>query len=178
MKQRFIITGGPCSGKTSLIEQLAIKGHSTFSEAARKVIQQELRKNSDALPWENNIAFSELVIHQQKKDHQNAEVDLNFYDRGIPDVLGYLLYYKQRNLIPLFMEKTQQFNYEKKVFILPPWEKIYAKDLERKEPFEEAQKIHKALSLTYTKLNYNLIEVPCASYQERINFILSHVTGK
>lgn len=66
----------------------------------------------------------------------NEIVDTNsdriiFFDRGLPDTLCYM---KMEN-IPV----TEEFNktikdtiYNKKVFILPPWNKIYENDTERK----------------------------------------------
>ena len=42
---RVVITGGPSTGKTSLINSLGNNGFNVFNEAARKVIQQQLINN-------------------------------------------------------------------------------------------------------------------------------------
>ena len=53
-----VITGGPCSGKTTLVDQLADKGFRTVPETARLYIEKEMargrtideiRENADAL---------------------------------------------------------------------------------------------------------------------------------
>ncbi|MBT5403089.1 MAG: AAA family ATPase, partial [Crocinitomicaceae bacterium] len=41
--KNFIITGGPGSGKTAIINELSHRGIPCFSEVARSVIIQEMR---------------------------------------------------------------------------------------------------------------------------------------
>ena len=40
----YVITGAPCSGKTTLIDNLADLGYNTVPEAGRKYIENELAK--------------------------------------------------------------------------------------------------------------------------------------
>ncbi|TIV93045.1 MAG: ATPase, partial [Mesorhizobium sp.] len=47
----FVVTGGPGSGKTSLIEALALKGIQHMPEAGRAIIQDQVRIKGNALPW-------------------------------------------------------------------------------------------------------------------------------
>jgi predicted ATPase len=47
----FALTGGPGSGKTSLIEALKARGHATTEEAGRGVIREEMRDGGNGLPW-------------------------------------------------------------------------------------------------------------------------------
>ena len=56
--------------------------------------------------------------------------------------------------------------------ILKPWLKIYSKDEERYESFEEAKKIHEHLVSTYSRFNYQLISIPEDSVDNRIKFVL------
>ena len=41
---KYIITGGPCVGKTTVLEKLAFKGFETVSESSRIVIDYERKK--------------------------------------------------------------------------------------------------------------------------------------
>ncbi len=172
MKKRYIITGAPCSGKSTLIQLISKKNIPVFQEAARLVIQEQLEKKSDNVPWINNRAFSSLVIEKQQRDFQNSKEGLNFYDRGIPDVSAYLHHHNQQHLIQEFANVTMQNKYEKDVFILPPWREIYAKDEARVETFEEAEKVDAHLKTVYTDFGYNLITVPFDSPINRLKFIL------
>ncbi len=170
--QRIIITGAPCTGKTTILQTLAKMGFSTFDEVARVVIKQELQNGSDVLPWLNLDAFSRAVLPFQIKNHEKAVEGLNFYDRGIPDIAAY----QQKSNQGIFEELQKAINeyrYHDKVFITPPWKEIYENDNERKESFEEAMMIHDFLVKVYTDNSYELIEIPKVNLEERLKFVLS-----
>ena len=42
--EKYIITGGPCTGKTTMLEQIAQKGFKKIEECAREIIQEEEAK--------------------------------------------------------------------------------------------------------------------------------------
>lgn len=175
-KGRHIITGAPSTGKSTVIKELSLT-HETFPEVARIIIQQELALNSENVPWINNHEFSNLVVKQQIKDYQAQKNSLSFYDRGLPDVIAYLHYHKQEELTNQFILQAKKYKYSNKVFLLPPWEKIYQKDLERRESFKEAIKVHHQLIASYTNLKYEIIEVPFVSPKERVKFILDRINS-
>lgn len=171
--RRIVITGGPCTGKTTIIHQLQKLGHEVFHEAARKIIRQELQKQSNAVPWDNVETFSQLVLAQQVIDFNDMKTNLAFYDRGIPDLVGYM---NHANLAP-FNElqtatKTHAYN---SVFICPPWQEIYTTDTERKESYPQAELIHKKLNIAYQNSGYKTIIVPKKDMLSRIDFILNHL---
>jgi len=175
--QRIIITGAPGTGKTSILDALQQKGHSVFKEVARAVIKEELLLNSDVLPWKNINAFSKKVLPLQINNHQKAVKGLNFYDRGIPDIAAY----QKKSNEDIFEElenAIHRYRYHNNVFITPPWPEIYAMDNERKEHFEEAMLIHEYLVKYYTQYNYELIEIPKLSIEERVKFLLQRVEKK
>ncbi len=170
--KRIIITGAPCTGKTTILKNLAEMGYSTFDEVAREVIKQELQNGSDVLPWLNLDAFSRAVLPFQIKNHEKAVEGLNFYDRGIPDIAAYL----QKSNQAIFEELQKAMNehrYHEKVLITPPWKEIYENDNERKESFEQAMEIHDYLVKVYTENNYQLIEIPKMNLEERLRFVLA-----
>jgi predicted ATPase len=76
---------------------------------------------------------------------------------------------------PAFFDEACSENQYSKVFVLPPWEEIYESDEARYENFEQAKLIFDHLKETYQKYNYNLIEVPKGTIEERIKFILHHL---
>ena len=107
----------------------------------------------------------------------NASKDVNqqkvFYDRGLPDVLAYMDYFKQ--IYPIEFVQTCKNHLYDIVFILPPWEEIYVVDEERFESYEEAVHIHDCLDYTYTSLGYTPITVPKASIASRVAHILDFI---
>ena len=58
----FIITGGPGSGKSTVIDALARRGISTMAEAGRAIIQDQVAIGGNALPWADRRVFAELML--------------------------------------------------------------------------------------------------------------------
>ena len=172
MKQ-VIITGAPSTGKSTLIQELDVAGHQVYIERARQVIETQQSKNGTALPWIDNHRFSQLVLELQLRDlKRDVGTALSFFDRGIPDVLAYFLFYGQDHLYQAYQSIAKEYRYHSAVYILPPWEDIYNNDAGRKESFEEALQIDVCLRQAYEQLGYNLIQVPFANSKDRLKFIL------
>ena len=170
----FVITGGPGSGKTTLIEALEAAGFARTVEAGRAVIQEQLASGGSAFPWKDPAAFAEKKLERDIRSYEEAKAQTGpvFFDRGIADVVGYL------RLCGLpapaqMMKAAEDFRYHRRVFIAPPWREIYAQDAERKQDFDEAQRTYTAMVATYTACGYELVELPRASVEERVRFVVS-----
>jgi len=174
----FVITGGPGSGKSTLIDALQVRGFARTMEAGRGVIQDQVAIGGRALPWSDPLAFSELMLSWELRSYRMAQ-DLSglvFFDRGIPDVAGYLRLLNRR--VPDHVDKAARtFRYNHRVFIAPPWEEIFEQDRERKQDFAEAVRTCEAMIATYTAYGYELIEIPRFTIEERAEFILQTATA-
>ena len=168
MIQRYIITGGPATGKSSIIEYFQQKGHPCFEEVSRGIIQEQNIQTSA-----KNFDF-ESAVFQERKTQYLAATKLHFYDRSMLDGLAYM---KLQNIpIPQQMlTDLTTHRYESKVFIAPAWEEIYHQDSERLESFEEAIAIDKSLREIYQSFGYELVEIPLTTVEERVKFILSQI---
>jgi len=181
--KRIVITGGPATGKTVIIEALEKAGFVCFHEVIR-AMTKEAKQNGDAANFVSNpivsvddpLEFNTLILEKRLAQYNMADA-LNaspiFYDRGMPDVLAYMDYFNQK-YDTHFIDKCNVNRYDV-VFILPPWEAIYVIDNERFESYEEAVEIHRCLNHSYKELGYTPISVPKASIQDRISFILGHL---
>ncbi len=171
--KKYVITGGPGIGKTTVIEILASRGHKVVPEAARMIMEEEKMKGSDALPWINLQSFQELVAERQLKLEEMDTEAVTFHDRGIVDGYGYSILGKVKP--PEIIEKLGRGRYEK-VFVLDPLP-FYENDTSRWEDKDEGLKIHLAIIDAYKHSGYKPVSVPVLPPEERVNFILSHIEG-
>lgn len=176
-KEIVVIIGGPGSGKTTIIEELVKRGYTCYPEISREVTLEARKQGIEQLFLENPLLFSELLLEGRKKQYLNAlseECDVVFIDRGIPDVLAYMHYIGDS--YPAFFDHACKEHQYTKIFFLPPWEEIYTADDARYENYEQAKLIADHLVETYRNYNYNLIEVPKDTPDNRILFILGHLS--
>jgi predicted ATPase len=173
-KELIVITGGPGTGKTTIIDALIEQGYVCFSEISRQITLEAKKQGIEQLFLEKPLLFSELLLEGRKKQHKQATADLTeivFLDRGIPDILAYMHYIGDS--YPAFFDQASKEHSYSKVFVLPPWEDIYESDEARYENFEQAKLIFDHLHETYKTYGYNLIEVPRGTVEERVNYILN-----
>lgn len=174
--KRILITGGPGSGKSSVIRKLESDGHICLHEVSREVTAEAQKQGIDQLFLEDPILFSfKLLEARVNQHHASGTFSGNhiFIDRGIPDVIAYMDY--SGTAYPAaFQEACTKYTYEK-VFLLPPWEEIYVTDNERYETFEQAKMIHSYLQKTYLGFGYEPLKVPKNSIEKRCEFILNNL---
>lgn len=171
--RRIVITGGPGSGKTSLINYLEKEGYHVMEEISRDVTLQAKREGIDQLFLEKPILFSEKLLEGRLKQYHEGKKcvsDILFYDRGMPDVTAYMDFVNTD--YPDYFSKTCIENRYDEIFVLPPWKDIYQQDDVRYESFEQAEKIFHFLRNGYKGYGYKIHEVPVGSIEERANYIL------
>jgi predicted ATPase len=118
--------------------------------------------------------FSQRVLEGRLKQFHEAEnmnSNLVFIDRGVPDVLAYMDYANE-TYPDNFVEACKSCKYHQ-VYVLTPWQEIFISDDERYENFEQAVKIHQQLLNTYKKYNYNLIDIPFDTVENRVDYLLN-----
>lgn len=176
LNNRVVFTGGPGSGKTSVLEFLRQMGYPSAPEVGRKVIQAQVELQGTALPWLDKAAFRDEMVREEIYNYENfGGTEITFYDRSIIDSYGY----SKLERIPisdLLLAKCGELTYCRKVFIFPPWEEIYENDAERKQDFTEAIATFHEMVSAYIKFGYDLIEVPKVSVKERVQFIVSKMS--
>lgn len=172
----FVLTGGPGSGKTTLIQALSAAGFPCAEEAGRGIIRDQAAIGGDALPWADRQAFAELMLSWEMRSHRMARGWSGpvFFDRGVPDVLGYL---RLTGLeAPAHVRAAARLlRYNREVFVAPPWPEIYRRDAERRQDLDEASRTHAAMVATYAECGYRPIELPRAPVAERVAFVLDRV---
>jgi predicted ATPase len=168
----FLITGGPGSGKSTLLEALSAEGFAHMPEAGRAIIQDQVAIGGVALPWLDRMAFAELMLSWEIRSYEAAQKIPGpvFFDRGVPDVLGYL---RLSGLpVPSYVESAaRRLRYYRRVFLAPPWPAIFTQDAERRQTLAEAEATYQTMVEVYSGLGYELVPLPLVPVQERVAFV-------
>lgn len=183
MALKIVLTGGPGTGKTTIMNQLDALGYNCQHEISRQVILEGQKNGVEQLFLEDPLAFSLALFEGRKTQFIRAEESQEspsktvvFFDRGLPDVVAYMDYLNQESPEKFLRDlETHRYDY---VFILPPWQAIHVQDNERYESFEQGQEIHHHIANRYEKLGYQPIVVPTGSIIQRTDYILNHLNLK
>lgn len=171
-----IFTGGPGAGKTTVLEALRARGYACVEETGRKIIQEQKATGGNIHHNGDRIAYRDLMLSRAIADyeHMAGEQGPVFFDRGIPDLVGYNTLIGTE--IPTFMRDTAETHrYNPDVFVFPPWQEIYANDAERKQDFSEAIQSWQVAVDILPEFGYRIVEVPRASIEARVQFVLDRV---
>ncbi len=181
--KRIVITGGPATGKTAIIDYLRSKGLPCFEEVIRKLTAAAQDSGDITESHSNPITlvsdsekFNTTLINLRINDYLASEelkTDFCFFDRGMPDVLAYMLYFQQ-SIGTEFVEICEKHTYDH-MFLLPPWKAIFTDDEERFETFEQAMDIYHHLRDMYSNFGHHVIEVPFGTVDNRANYILNSI---
>jgi predicted ATPase len=169
----YVISGGPGTGKTTLITLLQLRGYATVPEMARHYIDEQLALGKSFNEVENHqVAFQHAVLERQLAAEKLLPFDrVTFFDRGIPDTLAYYQYHK----LPedeLITKAVAACSY-KKVFLLDPLPIV--SDYARKETERQQHDLCKRIREVYASLPFPTVRVPVMSPNERVEFVLSNV---
>jgi predicted ATPase len=168
-----VLTGAPGAGKTTLLDAAAKAGYTTSPEVARRILREpggmELRA-SDPL----GFAEAMLEAHVREYEHHGADPGLVVFDRGIPDVAGFLDV--SGLTVPASIDRAcRALRYTGPVFRAPAWAAIYAQDAERIQDWDQAVASDAAVTAAWRRYGYEVIELPLAGVDERLAFLLERV---
>ncbi len=176
MQQKIVITGGPSTGKTTVINELERRGYHCIEEISRQVTKKAQEDGIEQLFLEDPLLFSKLLLKGREKQFKKVDKSKNelvFFDRGIPDVHAYMNYLGV-DYPDIYIKKSKKYEYDL-IFLMPPWEEIYTTDKERYESFEQSLAIYNHLRNAYENIGYQVVEIPIGSIDQRIDFILATI---
>ena len=177
--KKIVISGGPGSGKTTLINLLKDKGYPCFAEFSRILIDRARKTGENNIFKSSPLFFSEQVWKGRKQQYEKSfsvlgkgEKPYIFFDRGMHDVVAYMECIGEVYDVHKF--DLSDFTYDM-ALILPPWKAIYTQDNERKEEFWEAEKLYFYIKKTYQKNNIPIVEIPFQNPEVRISNLLEYL---
>ncbi|WP_026716878.1 AAA family ATPase [Flavobacterium gelidilacus] len=172
-KNWYVITGGPSTGKTTVIDLLQKQGYTTTIEHARHYIDTMRNEGHSVDEIRNNKRKFQLgVLDMQIEQEASIKTkNIVFLDRAIPDALAYYQFL-ELDYDEKLINAIKEVSY-KKIFILDrlPFTKDYA----RTENEEDQEKIHQLIIDVYRDLGFPIVFVPVVSPLERVKYILDNV---
>jgi predicted ATPase len=169
MDNFVVISGCSGGGKSTLLAELARRGHAVVEEPGRRIVREELESGGSALPWLDATAFIRRAVAMALADRAAASDQAGwvFFDRGLIDAAAGLEILTGEPAAPL----RQTHRYHRLVFLTPPWPEIYITDPERRHGLAEAEAEYANLLLVYPELGYEPVILPKVSVGERADFI-------
>jgi predicted ATPase len=172
----FLLTGGPGSGKSSVLLELQRRGYQTVPEVARDIIKAQQASGGNAMHTGDRQAFLSLMLEQSLTDYRQTNITDKpvIFDRGIPDLYGYAQGFCG-GVTQAVAKATAHYRYNQTAFIFPPWLDIYQNDSERQQDFQEAIKTYHALKKAYQHCQYRLLEVPEDTITKRADYMIREI---
>ena len=169
----YVITGGPCSGKTTIVNLLAGRGYKTTIEDARHFIDTQLADGKTVKEIRKHQSDFQLKVLNMQIEQESSlsPDDLVFLDRAIPDALAYyrFLHLREDDVLTKMMAVVSY----RKIFILDRLPLV--KDYARSEDAVAQKAIHKLITEIYEFLPFPVVHVPVMPAEKRVDYILANL---
>ncbi|MBP0458639.1 ATP/GTP-binding protein [Streptomyces montanisoli] len=180
--RRYVLTGTPGAGKTSILRSLAELGHGVVEEAATAVIARSQARGEDE-PWARASFIDEIAALQRQRQLETvATGSVQVFDRS-PVCTHALATYLGWPVSPVLSAELERVTsmgiYERQV--------LFVRNLGHCEPtaarrisFEESLVFEEIHEQSYRAFGYELIDIPAADLPQRVaavNAVISRPTG-
>ena len=174
-----VITGGPYSGKTTLVEALGQRGYRFVREAAIQVIEELGRELGieEQKRWRaaHRAEFQARIVRRQidaeREVLEHAREEPVFLDRSRVDGLGYCRHFGEEPPAEL-SAAIDELRYDR-VFLLDTLSRVEVRgDTGRTSDREASLAIAKSVEAVYLELGYEPVRVPELPLAERVDLVL------
>ncbi|MFI7673368.1 AAA family ATPase [Actinophytocola sp. NPDC049390] len=172
--QRYVITGGPSSGKDDLIAAVHAAGIPCMTEEpGREIYRRHRERLGRHLRREDRREYSLEVLSAFIAEYTAHKHGIRFYNRGIPDGFGWEGFFGLRPTQEL-EEATRLYRYDV-IFVLDPLDTfedpddiVWAKD-------REIRRVHELIVQGYYDAGYEPVFVSADSAAARLDFICANL---
>ena len=177
MGLNIVISGCSGGGKSTLLDELRVRGHQVFEEPGRQVVKAELARGGDGLPWADAGKFLALCIEcavAQVEEAMHGGSRHAFFDRSLVDAFNGL---EVMGLAPPagLADALAHWRYHRRVFMTPPWPEIFRNDVERRHSYTESVVEFERLVPFYGRHGYEVVMLPKIAPGPRADFLLAHL---
>lgn len=177
--KRYILTGTPGAGKTTILRRLATLGYATVEEAATTVIADE-QACGDAEPWTRPSFIDKIVALQRRRQMQSiiSPPLVQFFDRS-PICTHALSTYAGEPISSALSTEIERITreqiYDRHVFFVRNLG-FCEQTAARKISFEDSLKFERIHEQTYRAFGYQLIDIPAGPLPQRVTTIQTTIS--
>jgi predicted ATPase len=172
--RRYVITGGPSSGKDALIEAIHSAGIPCMKEEPGRAIYRKHRERLGRhLRREDRREYSVEVLEAFIAEYTSHTSGIRFYNRGIPDGYGWESFFGLKPT-PQLEETTARYRYDT-IFVLDPLDTfedpddiVWAKD-------REIRRVHELIVQGYYDAGYEPVFIAPDSAAARLDLICANL---
>jgi|SRR5579862_3029715 len=177
--RKIPVSGGPHSGKTTLIEALKSEFPDAYfvPEPAETVISRELAKERQdssyvpVVPWIDYKLFGPVVADESERLEGQVPdgTELVFQDRSLIDTIAYSRLNGFGEFIPEVERRIAVAKYALALFCEPVG--AYTTTEVRRETAEEAKLTHDYLAQAYDNAGIRVVHLPAVSVDDRLSIV-------
>lgn len=167
--KRFVLTGAPGCGKTSILRALHEQhGYTVVGEAATDVIAREQARGVDA-PWVDAAFIDSVVAVQRARQQRPVNAPTQVYDRSPVCTLAlvrYLGFPVSATLSAEIERIIRNRVYERRVFFVRPIGFVLA-TAARRISFADSLDFERMHEEVYAELGYERVDIPAGAVTDR-----------
>jgi predicted ATPase len=176
--QRYIITGAPGAGKTTILKALQDRGYAVVDEAATDVIADEQALGRDE-PWRDAGFIDAITLLQRERQEQPAlpATTVQVFDRS-PICTFALAHYVGRPVTPTLAREVDRVVaegiYQSRVFFVHLLGFI-TPTAARRISFAQSVRFERFHEQAYRDHGFELVDVPAGTLGERVGVVDGYI---